>query len=182
MDNPADDAWYLEARPPLPESRKAYVALGSNLNDPAGNVIRAASELGSIAGVRVIATSRLYTTAPVGVEDQPDFVNAVAMLEVECTARELLDALLTIEKRYGRDRASEQRWGPRTLDLDLLLFCEQSIDEPGLTVPHPRMAERLFVLEPLADLAPAVIPPGWTMSVGRLAASLRAAANEEARA
>ena len=172
MDNPAEDAWYLEASPPLPHSERAYVALGSNLSDPSGNVIRAASELGTIPGVRVIATSRLYTTRPVGVEDQPDFVNAVAELQVSCTARELLEGLLDIERRYGRDRTKEQRWGPRTLDLDLLLFREQTIDEPGLTVPHPRMAERRFVLEPLADLAPAVVPPGWTMSVSRMLAAL----------
>lgn len=175
VDNPAEDAWYLEARTPLAEERKAYVGLGSNLNDPAGNVIRAASELGTIAGVRVIATSRLYTTTPVGVADQPDFVNGVAMLEVDCSARALLDGMLEIERRYGRDRAREQRWGPRTLDLDLLLFRQQAIDEPELTVPHPRMAERLFVLEPLADLAPALTPPGWTMSIGRLTERLRVA-------
>lgn len=173
MDNLNEDAWYLEARPPLPETRKAYVALGSNMADPAGNVIRAATEMNTIAGVRVIATSRLYTTAPVGVADQPDFVNAAAMLEVDCTARELLDGLLALERRYGRDRSTEQRWGPRTLDLDLLLFRQQIIDEPGLTVPHPRMAERLFVLEPLADLAASLVPPGWTMSVGSALAAMR---------
>jgi 2-amino-4-hydroxy-6-hydroxymethyldihydropteridine diphosphokinase len=172
IDNPAEDAWYLEGRPVLPESRKAYVALGSNLGNPAGNVILAASEMNTIPGVRVIATSRLYTTAPVGVKNQPDFVNAAAVLEVECTARELLEGLLAIEKRYGRDRQSEQRWGPRTLDLDLLLFCEQMIDEPGLTVPHPRMRERRFVLQPLADLAPTVVPPGWDMDVTRALESL----------
>lgn len=174
VDNPNEDAWYLEAHPPLPESRKAYVALGSNLGSPAGNVIGAASEIGGIPGVRVIATSRLYTTAPEGVKSQPDFVNAAAMLEVDCTARELLDGLLAIEKRYGRNREGEQRWGPRTLDLDLLLFCEQTIDEPGLTVPHPRMKERRFVLEPLADLAPALVPPGWEMSIGRTLESMGA--------
>ncbi len=175
MENPAEDAWYLEARSPLAEERKAYVGLGSNLNDPAGNVIRAASDLGTIDGVRVIATTRLYTTAPVGVEDQPDFVNAATVLEVGCSARALLDGMLEIERRYGRDRAREQRWGPRTLDLDLLLFCQQTIDEPGLTIPHPRMAERLFVLEPLADLAPALVPPSWTMSIKQMADRLRAA-------
>ena len=152
--------------------RKAYVALGSNLGEPSGAVIRAASELGSIPGVRVIATSRLYTTAPVGVVDQPDFVNAVAELEVDCPARALLDGLLAIERRYGRDRSAEQRWGPRTLDLDLLLFKDEAIDEPGLIVPHPRMGERRFVLEPLADLAPALVPPGWSMSISQALARL----------
>jgi len=136
------------------------------MGEPSGNVIRAASALGSIDGVRVIATSRLYTTRPVGVEDQPNFINAVAMLEVECDARTLLEGLLELERQFGRDRSAEQRWGPRTLDLDLLLFCDRVIDEPGLTVPHPRMAERRFVLEPLADLASSLVPPGWTKSVG----------------
>ncbi|MFI4882938.1 MAG: 2-amino-4-hydroxy-6-hydroxymethyldihydropteridine diphosphokinase, partial [Phycisphaerales bacterium JB064] len=89
-----------------------------------------------------------------------------------------LDGLLAIERRYGRDRSKEQRWGPRTLDLDLLLFRERVIDEPGLTVPHPRMAERRFVLEPLADLAPALVPPGWTMSVSRMLAALESASQE----
>ena len=172
VEHPADDAWFVEATTPLPESRKAYVGLGSNLGDSSGNIIRAASELGTLEGVRVIATSRLYTTRPVGVEDQPDFVNAVAMLEVACEGRALLDGMLEIERRFGRDRAVEQRWGPRTLDLDLLLFRDRVIDEPGLTVPHPRMAERRFVLQPLADLAPALVPPGWATSVSSALAEL----------
>ena len=127
--------------------------------------MQAVHEMGSIPGARVIATSRLYTTPPMGAEDQPDFTNAVAMLDVDCSARELLDALLEIERRFGRDRSKEQRWGPRTLDLDLLLFGDLMIDEPGLIVPHPRMAERRFVLEPLADLAPSLVPPGWSNSI-----------------
>ena len=142
------------------------------MGDPSGHVIRAAHELGTIAGVGVIATSRLYTTAPVGVEDQPEFVNAVAELDVACSAQELLAGMLEIERRYGRDRTVEQRWGPRTLDLDLLLFGDQRIDEPGLVVPHPRMAERRFVLEPLADLDPGLVPPGWDRSVAQVLRAL----------
>lgn len=178
MDTRDDDAWYLEARPPVPQSERAYVALGSNLGDPSGNVIRAASALNSIPGVRVIATSRLYQTRPVGIEDQPEFTNAVADLHVNCNARDLLEGLLALERKFGRNRSQEQRWGPRTLDLDLLLFRGQTIDEQGLVVPHPRMAERRFVLEPLADLAPALVPPGWSRSIAR---TLEALAERESQ-
>ncbi|MEQ8843764.1 MAG: 2-amino-4-hydroxy-6-hydroxymethyldihydropteridine diphosphokinase [Phycisphaerales bacterium] len=171
MQHEHEDAWYLEPVAPIPRARKAYVGLGSNVGDSSGSIIRAASELGAIAGVRVIATSRLYTTRPVGIEDQPDFINAAAELEIDCSPRSLLDGMLALERRYGRDRSKERRWGPRTLDLDLLLFGDRVIDEPGLTVPHPRMAERRFVLQPLADLAPALVPPGWKVSIaGALAA------------
>jgi 2-amino-4-hydroxy-6-hydroxymethyldihydropteridine diphosphokinase len=98
-------------------------------------------------------------TDPVGVTDQPKFLNAVAELETDLPARELLEGLLEIECRLGRDRSSEQRWGPRTIDLDLLLYGQGTIDEPGLSVPHPRLAERRFVLEPLCELAPDLILP-----------------------
>lgn len=165
MDNPKEDAWYLEPGPIIPKDRLAYVALGSNLHDPAGNVLLGARAMNGIEGVRVISTSRLYTTKPVGVADQPSFINAAAELEVSCNARQLLEGLLEIERQFGRDRSKEQRWGPRTLDLDLLLFRDQRIDEPGLTVPHPRMAQRRFVLEPLCDLASGLVPPGWTMNI-----------------
>ncbi|MCW5757637.1 MAG: 2-amino-4-hydroxy-6-hydroxymethyldihydropteridine diphosphokinase [Phycisphaeraceae bacterium] len=165
MENPKEDAWYLEPGPIIPMTQKAYVALGSNMGDRTGNVLLGARALNGIEGVRVIATSRLYETDPVGNPDQPRFINAAAELEVSCNARQLLDGLLEIERRFGRDRSKEQRWGPRTLDLDLLLFRDQRIDEPGLTVPHPRMAQRRFVLEPLCDLAPAVVPPGWNRNI-----------------
>jgi 2-amino-4-hydroxy-6-hydroxymethyldihydropteridine diphosphokinase len=98
--------------------------------------------------------SSFLETDPVGKLDQPRFVNAVAMLETELGPRELLERLLEVERRLGRDRATEERWGPRTVDLDLLLYGGATIDEPGLTVPHPRLAERRFVLEPLAEIAP----------------------------
>ncbi|GIW73811.1 MAG: hypothetical protein KatS3mg103_0333 [Phycisphaerales bacterium] len=180
MGSADDDAWYLEAGTPLPRERWSYVALGSNLGDAVGTVLAAIQALGQIPGVRLIASSRLYRTAPVGVTDQPWFVNAVAELEADCSARALLDALLEVERRFGRDRTAERRWGPRTLDLDLLLHAGQAIDQPGLTVPHPRMAQRRFVLEPLADLAPALVPPGWSISVGQRLAQLVAAEHAEA--
>ncbi|MEO1278117.1 MAG: 2-amino-4-hydroxy-6-hydroxymethyldihydropteridine diphosphokinase [Planctomycetota bacterium] len=172
MAYPSDEDWPADPDSSRSIGRRAFIGLGSNMGDSSGSVIRAAHEMGSISGVRVIATSRLYTTSPVGIEDQPDFINAVAMLDVECSARELLDALLDLERRFGRDRSKEQRWGPRTLDLDLLVFGDVAIDEPGLVVPHPRMAERRFVLEPLADLAPDLVPPGWGQSASQVLSSL----------
>jgi 2-amino-4-hydroxy-6-hydroxymethyldihydropteridine diphosphokinase len=131
----------------------AYVGLGSNLGDRE-QLIREAAEL--------IAAKRLSTireTEPWGLEDQPRFLNAVAELETSLTPRHLLDRLLEVERRLGRER-SGPRWGPRTIDLDLLLYGEQALDEPGLVVPHPRLRERPFVLEPLAELVPAQKIPG----------------------
>jgi 2-amino-4-hydroxy-6-hydroxymethyldihydropteridine diphosphokinase len=132
---------------------RAYVGLGSNLGDRE-QLIRGAAEL--------IAARRLSTireTEPWGLEDQPRFLNAVAEVETSLTPRHLLDRLLEVERRLGRER-SGPRWGPRTIDLDLLLYGEQALDEPGLLVPHPRLGERLFVLEPLAELVPAQKIPG----------------------
>jgi 2-amino-4-hydroxy-6-hydroxymethyldihydropteridine diphosphokinase len=131
----------------------AYVGLGSNLGDRE-QLIREAAEL--------IAAKRLSTireTEPWGLEDQPRFLNAVAELETSLTPRHLLGRLLEVERRLGRER-SGPRWGPRTIDLDLLLYGEQALDEPGLVVPHPRLRERPFVLEPLAELVPAQKIPG----------------------
>jgi 2-amino-4-hydroxy-6-hydroxymethyldihydropteridine diphosphokinase len=131
----------------------AYVGLGSNLGDRE-QLIREAAEL--------IAAKRLSTireTEPWGLEDQPRFLNAVAELQTSLTPRHLLDRLLEVERRLGRER-SGPRWGPRTIDLDLLLYGEQALDEPGLVVPHPRLRERAFVLEPLAELVPAQKIPG----------------------
>ena len=132
---------------------RAFVGLGANLGDREGT-IRTAAEL--IGAARL---STLRETEPWGVVDQPPFLNAVAELETALTARVLLDSLLEVEQELGRVRSGE-RWGPRTIDLDLLLFGDETIDEPGLTVPHPRLHERLFVLEPLAELAPDAVVPG----------------------
>jgi 2-amino-4-hydroxy-6-hydroxymethyldihydropteridine diphosphokinase len=132
---------------------RAYVGLGSNLGDRE-QLIRDAAEL--------IAARRLSTireTEPWGLEDQPRFLNAVAEVETSLTPRHLLDRLLEVERSLGRERGGP-RWGPRTIDLDLLLYGEQALDEPGLLVPHPRLGERLFVLEPLAELVPAQKIPG----------------------
>jgi 2-amino-4-hydroxy-6-hydroxymethyldihydropteridine diphosphokinase len=112
--------------------------------------------LGALGHLRV---SSLRETEPVGVTDQPRFLNAAAELETEFSARDLLERLLDIERMLGRERSSETRWGPRPLDLDLLLYGQETIDEPGLRVPHPRLAERRFVLEPLHELAPDLVLP-----------------------
>ena len=143
---------------------RAYVGLGSNLGDREATIRRAVELLDERAGIDVVAVSTLRETEPVGYEDQPRFLNGAAALEVDFTARGLLDELLAVERELGRDRSQESRWGPRTIDLDLLLYGEETVDEPGLTVPHPRLAERLFVLEPLYELAPELtLPDGRTV-------------------
>jgi 2-amino-4-hydroxy-6-hydroxymethyldihydropteridine diphosphokinase len=132
---------------------RAFVGLGSNLGDREDYLRRALDRLGA---ARV---SSIRETEPVGVTDQPNFLNAVAEVETDLTARELLQLLLEIERELGRDRSRGQRWGPRTIDLDLLLYGDDVIAEPGLTVPHPRLAERSFVLEPLHELDPELVLP-----------------------
>lgn len=136
----------------MPESSAAYVALGSNLEGPATQVERGFAALAALPCTALRARSRLYRTTPWGVVDQPDFINAVAALETSLAPRALLEALLAIETRAGRVRGA--RYGPRTLDLDLLLYGDRELHEPGLDIPHPRLHERAFVLLPLADVAP----------------------------
>jgi 2-amino-4-hydroxy-6-hydroxymethyldihydropteridine diphosphokinase len=127
---------------------QTYIGIGSNLGTPADNVLQAIRELQSIG--KLLAHSGLYLTKPWGYTDQPDFVNAVVSLEVDCSASELLNSLLQIEREMGRERLI--KWGPRTIDLDILLFGDLQIDEPSLTVPHPEMYKRAFVLIPLAEI------------------------------
>lgn len=154
----------------------AYIGLGSNLDTPVNHVELAIEQIGQIAGAVLTQRSRLYRTAPWGVLDQPDFINAVCEVETTLDARLLLDELLSIERAHGRVRDGSQ-WGPRTLDLDLLLFGGQRIEEPGLCVPHPRIAARAFVLAPLAELSPGLHIPGQ----GRIDALLAALADESCR-
>jgi 2-amino-4-hydroxy-6-hydroxymethyldihydropteridine diphosphokinase len=132
---------------------RAYVGLGANLGDREATIRAALEALPGLVGV-----SKLRETDPVGVVDQPPFLNAAAVLETELAPRELLDTLLAVERELGRER--RERWGPRTIDLDLLLYGAETIDEPGLTVPHPRLHERRFALEPLLDLDPELAIPG----------------------
>ena len=136
----------------------AYIGLGANLNGPATQVEYALAELDRIPSTRLVARSSLYATAPVGYVDQPDFINAVAQLETALAPRALLAALLDIEQRHGRERSF--RNAPRTLDLDLLLYGAAHFHEDHLTLPHPRMTERAFVLLPLIEIAPELTIPG----------------------
>ena len=138
---------------------RAYVGLGANLGDRPAMLRAALEQLAAEAGIAVVAVSAFRETDPVGIVDQPRFLNAAAAVETELSARELLDRLLGIERRLGRTREG-RRFGPRTIDLDLLLYGEEQVDEPGLEVPHPRLHERLFALEPLADLDPELVVPG----------------------
>lgn len=144
-----------------PENR-AFIGLGSNLGDSLATLKAALRSLDALPDTRVAIASKLYRTAAWGVTDQPDFINAVALLHTRRAPRQLLDDLLEIERHAGRHRLDDgsDRWGPRTLDLDLLLYGHERIDEPGLHVPHPRLHERAFVLVPLAEIAPDVDIPG----------------------
>ena len=137
---------------------RAYVALGSNLDDPVAQVRGGATALGKLPGTRLVCCSSLYRTAPVGVTDQPDFINAVCEVDTSLPAVECMQSLLDIERAHGRQRNIQG--GPRTLDLDLLLYGELACHEPGLTLPHPRLHERAFVLYPLSEIAPGLSIPG----------------------
>jgi 2-amino-4-hydroxy-6-hydroxymethyldihydropteridine diphosphokinase len=173
---------------------RAYIGLGANVGDARGTLMEAVAALAALPGARLRGVSRLYRTTPVGVTDQPDFLNAAVALEVPAGpdpatgATELLVALKDLEREFGRQK--RRHWGPRELDLDLLVFgrARLSIERPPegvplsaaidpgaaarlLEVPHPSMRDRLFVLAPLADVAPGLVPPGWhhTIETGRRA-------------
>ena len=141
----------------------ALIGLGGNLGEVRERLDAAIAALGALPGVAVVARSRFYRTAPWGPVAQPDFVNAAIAVETSLPALDLLDALLATERAFGRVRDGE-RWGPRTLDLDLLAYGDDVIDDERLNVPHPRIAERAFVLMPLADIANDTVLPG----VGRV--------------
>jgi 2-amino-4-hydroxy-6-hydroxymethyldihydropteridine diphosphokinase len=138
---------------------RAFVGLGANLGDRSAMLRAALEQLAAEPDVAVVAVSSFRETDPVGIVDQPRFMNAVAAVETELDARELLDRLLAIERRLGRTRAGP-RFGPRRIDLDLLVYGDREIAEPGLEVPHPRLHERLFALEPIAELDPELVVPG----------------------
>jgi 2-amino-4-hydroxy-6-hydroxymethyldihydropteridine diphosphokinase len=138
----------------------AYVGLGSNLGDREGTLRAAVGRLRHLPESKVLRVSTLRNTDPVGNVDQPRFLNGAVELETALSARRLLGRLLELERAFGRDRAAVPAQGPRTLDLDLLLYGQEVIDEPGLEIPHPRLHERRFVLEPLAELDPALEVPG----------------------
>ncbi len=138
---------------------RAYIGLGSNLGDREATLLRALELLDAEPGLSVSAVSVFRDTEPVGYVEQPRFLNGVAAVDTELSARELLDRLLGVERSLGR-RRNGPRFGPRTVDLDLLLYGDATIEEAGLSVPHPRLEERRFVLEPLAELDPSLTLPG----------------------
>ena len=139
-------------------SKSAFVGIGSNLGDREGNLRQAIELLSAEDGIDVVAVSEIRETDPVGPVEQGPFLNGAVRIETGLAPRELLERLLAVEGRLGRVR--RERWGPRTIDLDLLLYGDDVVDEPGLTVPHPRLHERRFALEPLSDLAPSLEIPG----------------------
>ncbi len=151
---------------------QAFIALGSNLENPISQIQQAFDELKQLPGTRLISHSSLYKSAPVGRLDQPDFINAVALIETHLAPYELLNALLAIELRHGRVRESLN--APRTLDLDILLYDALQYQDAELTLPHPRMTQRAFVLQPLMEIAPDCFIPGH----GR-AAQLFSSCNEQ---
>jgi 2-amino-4-hydroxy-6-hydroxymethyldihydropteridine diphosphokinase len=171
-------------RDTLKTMRTAYIGMGGNLASCAGKpeatLAAAALRLESLG--RVTARSSLYSTEPVGFAAQPRFLNAVAALETDLPARELLMGLMAIEQEFGRDRSAGIANGPRTLDLDLLLLGDLEIAEPDLEIPHPRLAERAFVLAPLAEIAPDAVVPRLGKSVGQLLANLRGSGQGESDA
>ena len=145
---------YLDCAPVI-----AYIGLGSNLAEPAAQIKSARIAIASIAGVKELAFSSLYHSLPMGPQDQPDYVNAVMGVSTDLLPMDLLRCLQNIENDQGRVRKGE-RWGARTLDLDILLYGDQEIDLPDLTVPHKGLAERSFVLYPLFEIAPHILVPG----------------------
>ncbi|TVP45925.1 MAG: 2-amino-4-hydroxy-6-hydroxymethyldihydropteridine diphosphokinase [Halomonas sp.] len=132
----------------------AYIGLGSNIASPIEQVRQALSELATLPLCRLVASSSIYASRPVGPQDQPDFINAVAALETRLSPLALLDQLQALEQQHRRQR--QRHWGPRTLDLDLLLYGDSQINTPRLSVPHPHMTARAFVLAPLAEIAPSL--------------------------
>jgi len=138
---------------------RAFVGVGANLGDRSGSIGRAVALLAAREDIDVVAVSQLRETEPWGLVEQPPFLNGAVAIETDLGPRELLGVLLVVERALGRVRAGE-RWGPRTIDLDLLLYGDVLVDEPGLTLPHPRLHERRFALEPLAELAPDALVPG----------------------
>jgi 2-amino-4-hydroxy-6-hydroxymethyldihydropteridine diphosphokinase len=138
--------------------RAAYAAIGSNLNNPRERVLEALTRLSQVPSMQSVLASRLYRSHPMGPQDQPEFVNAAAGFVTQLNARELLDAMLDIERSMGRTRA--ERWGPRVIDLDLIWMVGAATEQPGLSLPHPGVSSRNFVLYPLADIAPMLKIPG----------------------
>ncbi|MCW5767519.1 MAG: 2-amino-4-hydroxy-6-hydroxymethyldihydropteridine diphosphokinase [Phycisphaeraceae bacterium] len=170
---PVDDEISGQVSPGNRSAVVAYIGLGSNLGEKAVTLESAICQIARLPDTRVIARSDWMQTSPVGVTDQPDFLNGVIAIETFLPAQRLIEVLLRIEAEHGRDRATGSRWGPRTLDLDLLLYGSAMIEEAGLQVPHPRMLEREFVLAPLFQIAPHARIPGYGHTVAEALERLR---------
>ena len=134
-----------------------YLGLGTNLGDRRANLAEALQHLGQVPAIEIVKTSSIYETAPVGPQDQPDFFNQVIRVEVTCSAQRLLEYIQGIEQEMGRVR--RRRWGERIIDIDILLYSDETIDQPDLQIPHPHMLTRQFVLVPLAETAPDLVLP-----------------------
>jgi len=150
----------------------AYIGIGSNLGEKVENCRRAIEAIGSDARNRVVGCSRLFRTEPVGKKDQEWFINGVAAVETAMSPRELLEFLLSVEKKMGRNRI--ERWGPRIIDLDILFFGDRVLNEKGLQIPHPRLHERRFVMVPLKDIAPDLVHPIFQRTVSQILGELNA--------
>ena len=142
-----------------PREPIAYIGLGSNLGDRRQNLETALSALRETSGIELVAVSMLIETEPEGPPGQDRYLNGAATIRTKLSPRGLLQAMLEIESAHGRDRTKESRWGPRRVDLDLLMYADRIVDEPDLVVPHPRMHQRTFVLAPLAEIAPNAVHP-----------------------
>lgn len=152
------------------ETITAYIGLGSNLGDSIANLHSAIAQLAAVEGITLQAVSRFYTSKPMGPQDQPDYVNAVACVQTKLTPLDLLNTLFTVERAHGRVRNPALRWGARTLDLDLLLYGTQTVNLPQLHIPHVGLGQRAFVVVPLMDIAPCLILPNGTKLQDCLAA------------
>ncbi len=139
------------------EAVTCYLGLGSNIGDRGANLAKAVQRLAQIPAIEIVKTSSIYETAPVGPQDQPDFFNQVVQADVSCSARRLLEYVRGIEQDMGRVRT--RRWGERIIDIDILLYGDETIDQPDLQIPHPQMLARQFVLVPLAEIAPDLVLP-----------------------
>ena len=153
----------------------AYLGLGANLGDREATIRQALKKLGALPTIEIMAVSSLYQTAPVGMTNQPDFLNAAAAICTSLTPQELMAQILQLEHELGRERTV--RWGPRTIDIDILAFGSMTINQPELTIPHPRLGERAFALLPLAEIAPGLQLPGESETVQKKAAALAVAGN-----
>ncbi|MDF1809887.1 MAG: 2-amino-4-hydroxy-6-hydroxymethyldihydropteridine diphosphokinase [Phycisphaerales bacterium] len=140
--------------------RDAYIAFGSNLGDRLGNIQGGLAALNDSPSIVLVSVSTIIETLPIGPGSQSNYLNGVAKIKTELNPNELLELALQVESKFGRDRAKEERWGARTLDLDIIVFGEEIIEQPGLSIPHPRVHERSFVLIPLAEIAPDLKLPG----------------------